>query len=479
MSAFPSRLHLRLTVDGVRPRIWREIEADEDLSVHDLHRCVQLMMGWRDTAPHELRTTTTPALRWGRATPETPDLLDEDTATLGEAAAHGDLSYRYGADWSVRVQALAHTGPIPAGARILLLDGERRGPWEDAGGPQGYAERVALFGDRRRPEYLALSEWLDRSEGPWSPVLPSYFDATGVQSELNLLFDPVGAGLDLDDLSGLVRRPGYGSEDGPQPTSALVRFVSELSAPLRGQLRMHLHRTGALARMNEWTDADQAASARAVAPFVALLSALGPDGAGLTRAGWLPSAVVEQVLGCSDWAAGWDGPRGSEASCAPVRSVREQATRVGLVRKVHGRLVPTAAALRAVVDPHLLLRQIGVHVLDRLRIPARVAGAAYLLACADGTPRALRWRASRFALDSTGLSAPVGGALSAPDLSEVAPPGSAADAATGRGPGQTLGEREIRDIIAPVWDTLRIAGGWSPAAERDSDVAALAREALR
>lgn len=74
-----------------------------------------------------------------------------------------------------------------------------------------------------------------------------------------------------------------------------------------------------------------------------MLAILG-DGVELTDRGYLPRAVVERAVATLWRPSEWPFPPGEEIDTAPVLRVRRLLRRLGLVRRHHGRLLPTAQA---------------------------------------------------------------------------------------------------------------------------------------
>jgi hypothetical protein len=87
------------------------------------------------------------------------------------------------------------------------------------------------------------------------------------------------------------------------------------------------------------------------APYLWLTRRIGPDGLSLTAAGWLPPAVVREAMTELGWAKDWIGKANREDQTLPVLQLRESAQRLGLIRKIKGRLVLTSAAKRLLDDP--------------------------------------------------------------------------------------------------------------------------------
>lgn len=44
---------IKVTLDGIRPPIWRRIQVPGDTSLLKLHRILQVVMGWQDYHLHE------------------------------------------------------------------------------------------------------------------------------------------------------------------------------------------------------------------------------------------------------------------------------------------------------------------------------------------------------------------------------------------------------------------------------------------
>lgn len=95
-----------------------------------------------------------------------------------------------------------------------------------------------------------------------------------------------------------------------------------------------------------------------------LITVIG-DGVKLTQAGYLPPALVQQLAtDLSLVHADWPFPIVRESDTVAVLGLRESATTLGLVRKQHGRLQPTASGRRLTGDPRKLFNHI------RTRMPA-------------------------------------------------------------------------------------------------------------
>ncbi len=160
------RLRLKITLERFRPAIWRRVEVDDDLSFLELHRVIQVAMGWDDAHLHEFRVA---GLRirlpgdWDSMFDDEQPALPEDTAKLG-AWLSGQRKFRYwydfGDDWWHSIAIEKRLPADPAAPRAVLLAGKGACPPEDCGGVYGYADIIATLSDPAAEDYESVREWL-------------------------------------------------------------------------------------------------------------------------------------------------------------------------------------------------------------------------------------------------------------------------------------------------------------------------------
>ncbi|MBS1675656.1 MAG: plasmid pRiA4b ORF-3 family protein [Actinobacteria bacterium] len=403
-----TRYRLRATLVDSTPEIWRAFEIRGSERLRMLHLALQTMFGWRESHLH-MFTDADPLARGsvGRRW-ESPDMPEADPAALSEEEftvadvfdAGGPLWYEYdfGDGWIHRLDVVQTLPDDPALAPVVLLDGSRRGPFEDAGGVHGYEEKLAIAADPSHPEHREIVDWIRTTSGPWVPQDPEDFDLIGAQTELNLLFAPDVTGISRFDMSGLVKVDELRRPQDLTEASPLVALASTLPVPIRAELRQHLQRTGALSL----EEMDPAEAARAIRPFGWLMEAVGAEGLTLTSAGWLPPATVLAGMIELGWINEWIGKGNREDLTPPIGNLRQAAQRLGLVRVQKGRLLLSVAARKALGDPLTQLRLIAGSLLRKLSDAEVDAGTLLLLAIADGTPREDRWRTVAFGLEMCG-----------------------------------------------------------------------------
>lgn len=387
-------LRLRISLVGIEPEIWRTIDVDDSLTLDQFHRVVQVAFGWLDSHLHRFTdddpwVTRNGIPRIGRQPRAWVDAWslaegvddidgnreeDEAATTIGDAMQHdGPLWYTYdlGDNWLHRIDLIDRDVARANESLARLIVGERRAPFEDSGGRPGYEEKCAILADPEHPEHAWITEWAASAVGPWGATDLEDADLIGAQGELDSLFDITGA-----DLSGLEN-----ASTGVTPDSPIALLASELPVPFRSNLRRHLRRSGLLAPGELPDDVGEAA-----ASFAWLIDRVGIDGLTLTKAGWMPPAVVLDGMTTLGWRDGWIGEANREDLTMPMHKLRASAERLRLIRKVKGRLEVPVRMRSLIGQPALLAGQIARMLLrQRMTDVGRTAGTLLVLGLADGS----------------------------------------------------------------------------------------------
>lgn len=419
-----TRYRLRVTLAESDPEIWRVFDVSGDLRLRMLHLALQTIMGWRESHLHAF-TDADPYMPGARGRRwESPDFEPADDSLSEEDYTVNDVlggvtalwyEYDFGDGWVHRLDVIERAPDDPHLAPVVLLDGANHGPFEDSGGPHGYAEKLAIAADPQHPDHGFITDWIRTTVGPWAPREPGNFDVVGIQTELNLLFNPHGSGMSPYDMSGLVKSEEHRRPGDVDDASPIAAFASELPPPIRSELRQHLHYTGVL----EPTGIDDETAARLIRPFSWLMDAVGVDGLALTTAGWMPPATVLTGMTELGWLDDWVGKGNREDLTPPIASLREAAQRMGLVRVQKGRLVLSAAAKEGLGDPRLQLRLVASGLYRKLGDAETDAATLLLLAAADGTPAAERWKTVAFGLEMCGWQSATRMAFTASDIAHA------------------------------------------------------------
>jgi hypothetical protein len=173
---------IKVTLERIRPPIWRRLEVPAELTLADLHQVIQAAMGWTDSHMH--------AFEVGGAQYSDPEFdsgnnfRDENAITLARALPREKATMRYeydfGDSWRHRIVL---EKILPAGERggVVCLAGKRACPLEDCGGIPGYYQ---LLGARHSPDDPELREILE-----WAQDFdPEHFDLAELNERLARAF---------------------------------------------------------------------------------------------------------------------------------------------------------------------------------------------------------------------------------------------------------------------------------------------------
>ena len=183
---------LRVTLQEIRPPIWRLVQVPDTLLLCCLHDVLQTVMGWTDSHLHQFEKS---GRYWG--VPEhyedgNIDILDERQTRISDVLkAEGDSMvyiYDLGDDWRHEV-VLEKILPIPdKTVRPVCLSGERHCPPEDVGGTAGYQEFLEVIFDPRHEEYEHSVRWAGGPSALTQAVerfQPEEFDIKAVNANLS------------------------------------------------------------------------------------------------------------------------------------------------------------------------------------------------------------------------------------------------------------------------------------------------------
>jgi Plasmid pRiA4b ORF-3-like protein len=165
--------HLRVTLLGVEPAIWRLIRIPGDILLGDLHSVLQELMPWEDRQEHRFAIRNEQFGACNRNADDT-NLRDESRITLEKAARLGNGRFRYeydfGDSWQHEI-VIEKESPWEKGSWVpVCLEGARACPPEDCGGPSGYADLLEGLNNPDHEQHLEIKQWLKkRGKGPFDP----------------------------------------------------------------------------------------------------------------------------------------------------------------------------------------------------------------------------------------------------------------------------------------------------------------------
>jgi|GEM_PF-2267319 len=180
----------KITLQDVKPAVWRRIQTPSGYSFWDLHVAIQDAMGWEDRHLHEFQI-----LDPNQQKLESIGIPDDDDFGPAEVVPGWERSvakyfsgdnpsatyvYDFGDDWNHEV-ILEDAVPAAQAGFPVCLEGGGACPPEDCGGHNGYAEFLRAIRKPGSPRGSELLEWVGGSFDP------RCFDVKGVT------FDDPGA----------------------------------------------------------------------------------------------------------------------------------------------------------------------------------------------------------------------------------------------------------------------------------------------
>jgi hypothetical protein len=149
---------LKVTLQNIQPPVWRRFAVWEDTTLAQLHRVLQIVVGWEDYHLHQFvigrRIYSVPH--------EDDDLyerkvINESRVRLREVVprvgTHFEYLYDFGDSWRHDLLLEAIVLPDPEAGYPRCLTGERSAPLEDAGGPSGYDDYLETMADPEHEEH--------------------------------------------------------------------------------------------------------------------------------------------------------------------------------------------------------------------------------------------------------------------------------------------------------------------------------------
>lgn len=158
---------LKISLNHVKPVIWRRILVEAGITLPDFHKIIQTVMGWTNTHLHQF-------VIGGKyySEPDEESLVESIdyrkiklNQVLTEVKQTMNYEYDFGDGWEHKIvlekviNDSTHTYP-------QCLDGKRNCPPEDCGGPYGYEDLLKIIANPKDEEYEEMIEWLGAEFDP-------------------------------------------------------------------------------------------------------------------------------------------------------------------------------------------------------------------------------------------------------------------------------------------------------------------------
>lgn len=153
--------HLKVTIVGIKPPVWRRVVVPSRSTLAELHDVVQAAFGWWGYHLHEFDID---GVRYGTDDGEdwNPP-ADEGRARLDKVAPAGmsfTYTYDFGDNWRHKVTVEKVTPADPSITYPACTGGRRARPPEDCGGVSGYENLLAVLADPTDEEHDSMLEWV-------------------------------------------------------------------------------------------------------------------------------------------------------------------------------------------------------------------------------------------------------------------------------------------------------------------------------
>lgn len=174
---------LKVTLEGIRPPIWRRIQVRGDISLFKLHKILQDVMGWYDYHLHQFLIE---GERYSVISREA-DMLGDDFKNEKKVKLNRVIpgekfeftyEYDFGDSWLHKILVEKIFKPDEELMHPVCLKGKRSAPPEDCGGVGGYYHLLEALRDKDHPDHKYLLEWAGEEYNP------EYFDVDEVNERL-------------------------------------------------------------------------------------------------------------------------------------------------------------------------------------------------------------------------------------------------------------------------------------------------------
>jgi len=169
---------LEVSLLEVTPRVWRRFTIPDSLTLSQLSRAIQIVMGWSGSHLYEFQVA-------GDHYSDPDADIDAKNAmrvhlqdlSLKPGSAF-EYVYDFGDDWHHRI-TVRNIRPIkPEETVPSILAGAQANPPEDIGGAYGYLDFLTIIADPKHPQYEEMRDWV---EGNFDPTA---FNLEKLQTEL-------------------------------------------------------------------------------------------------------------------------------------------------------------------------------------------------------------------------------------------------------------------------------------------------------
>lgn len=178
----------KVTLQKIRPPIWRRILVPHTCNLDDLHVIIQCAMGWSNHYLHAFEykgQSYKSASLFGNG--RQFDALNTRNVTLADLSLKVQDSilyiYEFIDYWEHQIVLEDIQEPDFLTKYPFCVDGRRACPPEDCGGPEGYKKILVTYKNKRDANHHDIAEWLPKDFDP------EFFDRDDVNLTLSRFYD--------------------------------------------------------------------------------------------------------------------------------------------------------------------------------------------------------------------------------------------------------------------------------------------------
>ena len=165
----PQHLYqVKVTLQKTDPPVWRRLLVRSDTTLLQLHRILQVMLGWKDYHLHEFRVGS---VLFGESDPDSGLRRISEKATvladvLRKVGDRLEYAYDFGDGWEHEILLEEIAELDPEAMYPVVVAGARACPPEDVGGTQQYRSFLRAIADPNDPEHENYLDWCGGSYDP-------------------------------------------------------------------------------------------------------------------------------------------------------------------------------------------------------------------------------------------------------------------------------------------------------------------------
>jgi hypothetical protein len=161
----------KIELNEIAPKIWREFRFHPDVTFHQLHKIIQMVMGWENYHLYEFHVNGQVI---GLPDPTFAEMEDREVLNARRETVQKHILeentvftyvYDFGDDWQHTVTLVkidsSTSDPAP-----LCLDGARSCPQEDVGGVWGHQHMLEVLLTPKHPERDHFMGWVKKGYDP-------------------------------------------------------------------------------------------------------------------------------------------------------------------------------------------------------------------------------------------------------------------------------------------------------------------------